>query len=104
MVNDALEKYPNDRKAQTEYINQNKLSDDIYWDWENSDTRKEYQIFRKHSLLNKDYALVVSGVIIANHIFSFFNSIRISNQQNRTDFYGSFDSELNPYINVRIKF
>jgi len=98
VVNDAIVLYPDKPADQTKYIMENALSDDIYWDWEKSEIRKQYQIFRKDSMHFKDFALAASGAILANHIFSFINSIRVSNKKHKAIIYTTFDSELNPYI------
>ncbi|MDD4155722.1 MAG: hypothetical protein PHY08_04035 [Candidatus Cloacimonetes bacterium] len=104
IVRQAIEQFPYNPEAQTEYINNNKLPSEYYWDWQSRDTRKTYQIMRKDSAHYKDYAKAVTGVIIVNHIASFFNTLRITNKESRVNISSSFDKDLNPFIFCNVKF
>jgi hypothetical protein len=104
VLNNAIALYPNCSVAQTEYILMRMLDSDVAWDWGDRDTRRQYQIMRKDSKHYTDFVLAVSGVILANHITSFFNAMRISNRDRRVRMYANFDNELNPNAGINISF
>ncbi len=104
VVRQAIEKFPYNPELQTEYIKNNQLPAEYYWDWQSRDTRKTYQIMRKDSAHFDDYAKAVTGVIIVNHIASFFNALRVANKESKINISSSFDKNLNPYIFCNIKF
>ena len=104
ILTEAYRRHPNNPAERTKYIDENKLPDDIHWDWGDRDTRGQYQIFIKHSLNNSDYAKVIGGTIMANHIISFLNAIRVGNKTKNIQIYTNFDHELTPYLNCLIKF
>jgi len=102
----AIERYRDNPAEMTRYINENKLPDDIYWDWETRDNRRQYQHMRRDSGHFDDYAKAVGGIIIVNHIISFLNTIRIANSQNpaNVQFYADVDRDMTRWMNFRVGF
>ncbi len=86
-----------------EFIENNIYSDDLFWEWDSKENRRQYGIKRKDSTHYTDYAKAVTGVIIANHFISAINSVRI-NKKNRVDVNISFNSELDPVLQISYKF
>jgi hypothetical protein len=98
--------YPYDPEGREAYINANLLDDSFSWDWGNRANRTQYQVMRKNSLENEDYALVASGIIVLNHVISAINAVRATGKHNKQNVqvYSSLDSELTPFINLSVKF
>ena len=92
-----------DPEERQEFIANNIYPDELFWEWDSKENRRQYGIKRKNSTHFTDYAKAVTGVIIANHIFSAVNSIRIS-KKNKIDLKISFNSDLDPMILVNYKF
>lgn len=87
-----------DPQARLEFIQNNIYDDDHYWYWDDRDKRNEYGILRKDAAHFTDYAKTVGGVIIANHILSAINALRIRARQKRINLTIGFDNNLNPAI------
>lgn len=94
-IEDPLEKQ--------EFIENNVYPETLYWEWDSKENRRQYGIKRKDSSHYNDYAKAVTGVIIANHIFSAINSIRI-NRKHKLDLKVSLNSELHPILLVNYRF
>ena len=107
VIREANEQYQGEfqAEARNRYIEENILKD-ISWDWSTRNNRDKYRIMRKESMEYEDYALAVSGMIIVNHLVSFFHSIKATNQYNThiPKIYSSFDPELTPFINILVNF
>lgn len=104
IVRNAMEMFPGNPQEQTNYIMENRLPADYQWDWESRSNRRTYQIMRKDSAHFDDYAKAVSGVIIVNHIASFFNALRVANKETNFHISSSFDRNLTPYLNCNFRF
>lgn len=102
IVNQAISLFPNDTEAQSNYINNNVLPDNIYWAWDTVADQNKYRIMRKHSNEYKDVTKALTGAIIANHIASAFNAARVT--KNTGQFSISLNSELKPLLNYQIEF
>jgi hypothetical protein len=94
-IEDPLEKQ--------EFIENNIYSDALFWEWDSKENRRQYGIKRKDSSHFNDYAKAVTGVIIANHIVSAINSIRI-NRKNRLDVKVSFNGKFDPVLLLNYQF
>jgi hypothetical protein len=92
-----------DPEERLEFIENNIYPEDLFWEWDNEEHRRQYGIKRKDSTHFTDYAKAVTGAIIANHIISAINSIRIS-KKNKIDLKVSFNSELDPQLLINYKF
>jgi len=102
----AYEQYQ-DEVLRDAYLRENLLPDDVSWNWESDEQRGNYRKYRNDSLRFKDYAKAASGTIIANHILSFLNAIRVArkaNKENNMTFYTDFDTQMTPYLHIDYKF
>jgi hypothetical protein len=104
IVSQAMERYPDSPAMQTQYILENKLDDDISWDWIDRENRRQFRILRRDSMIYTDYALAIGGVIIVNHAISFLNTIRIANRDKVAIVYTSLDKDWNPIVNFSVRF
>lgn len=73
----AIDLYPDDQFAQQVYINDNSISDQLSWQWDNFQLRKNYSTMRKDILEYKDRVQVLTGVIMANHLISTIDILRL---------------------------
>ena len=96
--------YPDDLEAQTEYINANAYSDEYFWLWEDDVKQHEYAILRKRIIQYNDYAKTIVGAILANHLISAINSLRINSKLKRLRAGIEFNSNMNPIISLKYKF
>jgi len=93
-----------DPEERQEFIQNNIYPDNLFWEWDSKEHRRQYGIKRKDSTHYEDYAKAATGVIIANHILSAINSLRIGNKQNRLDINMSLNSKLDPVLNIHYHF
>ncbi|MBW6515887.1 MAG: hypothetical protein K0B81_04625 [Candidatus Cloacimonetes bacterium] len=101
--------YPDDTEAQNQYILDNAILDQsLYWDWETRENRRQYSIMRKNADHNRDYAKAVIGVIVANHVISAINAVRVTsniNRRNRIQVGLDFDrKDMIPLIKASYRF
>ena len=87
-----------------EYIQNNIYSDEYYWNWDNKDKMHEYGIKRKDASHFVDYAKTIGGAIIANHVFSAINSLRVSSKLKKMNLSIYFDRNMNPNLICSYKF
>ena len=87
-----------------EYIQNNIYSDEYYWNWDNKDKMHEYGVKRKDASHFADYAKTIGGAIIANHIFSAINSLRVSSKLKKMNLSIYFDRNMNPNLICSYKF
>ncbi len=87
-----------------EFIQNNIYPDNLYWEWDSKDRMRRYKIMRKDAGIYSDYAKSIGGVIIANHIISAINALRVGAKKNRTSFQVTFDREMNPQFLCTYKF
>lgn len=101
--------YPNNKEKQTEYLNENAILDDnLTWEWESREHRRQYSIRRKNADHNRDYAKAMVGAIIANHLVSGLNATILANKVNKeNNLKLSVDYEINklcPIFSVMYRF
>lgn len=87
-----------------EFIQNNIYSDDLYWEWDNKERMRRYRIMRKDAGIFSDYSKSIGGVIIANHIISAINALRVGAKKKRTSFQVTFDRDMNPKFLCTYKF
>lgn len=107
VLSQAITAYPGDPIRQQEYIDNNAISDDYSWSWSSDNNRFKYNDLRKEYYYNQDYVTIFTGVIIANHIFSFVDMLVRYKSQNSNDnftLYSTVNNDLTPMLNLNIKF
>ena len=104
IVEIAKTKFPDDPQAQTDYIEENKYSEDDYWGWDDKEKRNDYSILRKRITQYGDYAKAITGAVIANHIISALNAFRVSSRLKNLNAQIQFDSNMNPIFTLQYKF
>lgn len=107
VLNQAIEDYPGDPLAQQNYINENEIADDQNWRWDSKNNRFKYNDLRQKHLLNQDYAKIATGLIVANHMFSFFDMlIRYKNRDiaDKYSLYSSMNQDMTPMLNLQLNF
>ncbi len=107
VLNQAIEDYPGDPLAQQNYINENEIADDQNWRWDSKKNRFKYNDLRQKHLLNQDYAKIATGLIVANHMFSFFDMlIRYKNRNiaDKYSLYSSMNQDMTPMLNLQLNF
>jgi hypothetical protein len=72
----AIDMFQADPIAQQAYINENMIPDSKSWTWDTGSDRKKYSSMRKDILVIKDRVQIMTGLIIANHIFSSIDMLR----------------------------
>jgi len=91
-----------------QYLRENLLPDDISWDWGTDEQRYRYRKYRNDSMRFKDFAKAATGAILANHILSFLNTLRIvapkAQTENNLMLYTDFDTQLTPYLHIDYRF
>lgn len=103
----AIEEFPGDPVAQQEYIDANAIPDSKNWRWDSKKNRYKYNDLRQDYLLNQDYAKIATGVIVANHMFSFFDMlIRYKNRDlaDKFSIYSAINQSMIPMVNLQVKF
>jgi hypothetical protein len=98
-----------DPYEQDQYIAENAISEEsLFWNWESREHRRDYSIMRKNADHNRDYAKAVVGAIVANHLISMINSVRIGvtrRRAERVNFGVKFDREREtPLLQTEISF
>ncbi|MDP8202838.1 MAG: hypothetical protein P9M11_11965 [Candidatus Tenebribacter burtonii] len=104
IVEIAKARFPDDQEAQTQYIEENKYSDDEYWGWDDSTKQKKYSILRKRITQYGDYAKAITGAVIANHIISALNAFKVSSRLKNLNAHIQLDSNLNPIFTLQYRF
>lgn len=83
----AMAQYPYDPVAQQAYIDANSYGPDKYWSWDSTSYRGEYSHMRNRSQDFEDYAKIVAGVLILNHVISGVDVLRFSAEEKRSHVY-----------------
>ena len=100
--------YPDDRDAQNQYLLDNAILDeDLFWSWESREHRRQYSIMRKNADHNRDYAKAMIGAIVANHIISAINSVRVTSAKRRQNLQIGIDYDrkrLTPLLSAEYRF
>lgn len=107
VLNDAIANNPGDPIAQQNYINENAIPDDLNWRWDSKSNRFKYNELRQDYFFNQDYAKIATGVLVANHVFSFLDMlIRYKNRDiaDKYTMYSTIDNNMTPMLNLLIKF
>jgi hypothetical protein len=87
-----------------QFIDANIYTESHFWRWDSDDRQHDYKILQKRSLEFDDYAKVFSGAIVANHIISVINSLRISAQKPKLDVNVKLNKHLNPLLILDYRF
>jgi hypothetical protein len=104
IVQQAINLYPDDPVAQTNYIEANVYDDDHYWYWENTDRKYNYSIMRKRINQYEGYLKGISGVIIANHLFSALNTLLLANKLSQLEFSLYMNENCNTFFQASYRF
>lgn len=107
VLNNAIANNPGDPVAQQNYINENAIPDEENWRWDSKSNRYKYNNLRQKYYFNQDYAKIATGVLVANHVFSFIDMlIRYKNRDiaDKYTIYSTFDKEMTPMLNLQLKF
>ncbi len=87
----ALDLFPSDPIQQQAYIDANAIPDEQAWTWDSYTYRRNYSTMRKDILELKDQAQLITGLIIANHIISSIDMLRLKKK------WGSVQTSLRYY-------
>lgn len=99
----AISIYPNDYALQQTYIDENSIPDEMSWNWDSADFRKNFSSKRRELLELKDSAQLFTGLLIANHILSSIDMLRLKKHWGGVQ--TSFQYYRNtPVLNLRVKF
>ena len=107
VLNDAIANNPGDPIAQQNYITENAIPDELNWRWDNQSNRYKYNDLRQKYYFNQDYAKIATGVLVANHVFSFIDMlIRYKNRDiaDKYTFYSTISNDMTPMLNLQLKF
>lgn len=107
VLNDAIANYPGNPIEQQNYIIENAIPDVLNWRWDNKSNRQKYNSLRQDYYFNQDYAKVVTGVLVANHVFSFLDMlIRYKNRdiEDQYTMYSTIKNDMTPMLNLQVKF
>jgi len=101
--------YPDDLDKQDQYLKDNMIFEEsLFWEWESKDHKRRYNIIRKNSNHNTDYAKAVMGAIVANHLLSALNAARVTslnNKKNGLEFSIDLEKErLQPILTATYRF
>jgi len=102
----AMEMFPYNADRRDEYIRENILPEGVHWNWETRENRRVYQHLIRDSGHFDDYAKLVGGVIIVNHVISFMNALRVANRSNKReiDFFTAVDRDNTRWVCMRVGF
>ncbi len=107
VLNQAISQFPGDPDAQQNYIDDNAIPDEENWRWDSKNNRYKYNDLRQKYFLNQDYAKVATGLLVANHMFSFFDMlIRYKNRDiaDKYTIYSSVNQNMTPMLNLQLNF
>jgi hypothetical protein len=95
--------YPDNLAAQQQYIDINAMPDAMSWQWDDFTYRKKYASMRNQILDLKDKAQIITGLLIANHLISTIDMLRLrkhwSNVHTSVQYYRN-----TPTLNFSIDF
>lgn len=86
------------------YIRENIIPEEKSWQWQGKRERKKYSTLKTDETNLNDTAKTFMGVIIANHLLSSLNSVRIFNKNKRLNFSATIDEKCNPSLGCSVKF
>lgn len=87
VLQDAIQLHPNDPALQQTYIDEHIYPDDYAWNWDSADNRADYSKIRIHTQDLRDYASMVTGVLIVNHLISGIDVMRMISAKSRSQVY-----------------
>ncbi|MDY6915833.1 MAG: hypothetical protein SVM86_05930 [Candidatus Cloacimonadota bacterium] len=93
-----------DPDKRQQFIDENIYMETHFWKWESDAHQHDYKILQKRSLEYSDYAKIFSGAIVANHIISIINSLRISAQKPKLNMKVRINNDMNPLFTVGYNF
>ena len=73
----AINLYPDNYAMQQAYFDENSIPDEMAWSWDSYQLRKEFSTTRKEILELKDRAQLITGLLIANHVLSSIDMLRL---------------------------
>jgi hypothetical protein len=95
--------YPDDLSAQQQYIDTNAVPDEMSWQWDDFTYRRKYASMRNQILELKDQAQIITGLLIANHLISTIDMLRL--RKHWTNVHPSIQYYRNtPVLNLNIEF
>jgi hypothetical protein len=100
----AVTQFPGNPTAQQEYFDQNMIPDTQGWNWDSNDQRQNYRKVRKESLDLKDYAKVVTGMIIANHIINVIDIARTTAHHDKLKVGFGMSPDLKPQLQFALEY
>jgi hypothetical protein len=69
--------FPDNLAAQQQYIDANAIPDEMSWQWDDFTYRRKYASMRNQILELKDQAQIITGLVIANHLISTIDMLRL---------------------------
>ena len=103
ILQQAIAAYPGDAEMQNTYVAENGIDPAYSWEWQSYEDRKYFAARRTDMLKFSDQVKAVGGIILANHLLSAANSLRISRQQ-RFSSQLVLDKDFNPRLLVSYSF
>jgi hypothetical protein len=100
----AQDLYPDNLQAQQDYINHNMIPDSQGWNWDSNETRQQYRKARKESLDLQDYAKVVTGMVIANHLINIIDIARTTAHRNNFKVGFGMSPDLKPQLQFALEY
>ncbi|MFO7660879.1 MAG: hypothetical protein R6V77_08195, partial [Candidatus Cloacimonadaceae bacterium] len=99
----AINLYPDNYALQQAYIDENAIPDEMAWTWDSYQQRKDYSSTRKEILELKDRAQLITGLIIANHVLSSIDMLRLKKDWGTVQPSFSLYKDT-PVLNLRVDF
>jgi hypothetical protein len=94
--------FPDNQQAQQDYFDHNMIPDSQGWNWDSNDKRQDYRKARKESLDLKDYAKVVTGMVIANHLINIIDIARTTAHQRNLKVGFSVMPDFTPQLQLTL--
>jgi len=99
----AINLYPDNYAMQQAYIDEHAIPDEMAWTWDSYQLRKTYSTTRKEILELKDRAQLITGLIIANHVLSSIDMLRLKKHWGTVQPSFSLYRDT-PVLNLRVDF
>lgn len=103
VLDKAMQLYPNQPDLQQQYLAANVYSDEMAWKWENASNRRAYGNIRGDMNSYKDYAKIMTGVLILNHLVSVVDVLRLDSESKRASFHVGIEKK-SPTLFVNLSF
>ncbi len=85
ILEQAMAIYPDRPDMQQQYLNANIYTDEMAWNWDSDSKRRDYGNIRGDMNSYKDYARIMSGVLILNHLISVVDILRMDSETKRSN-------------------